>query len=103
MKNVTAVILGGGAGKRLDPLTRMRAKPAVPLGGKYRLVDVPVACLTGYCPTKDKRPPECLGDIAKKHVLVARGNVLAYLQAKDMTGPLHVELPGQILTSDVGK
>ena len=43
MKNVTAVILGGGAGKRLDPLTRMRAKPAVPLGGKYRLIDIPVS------------------------------------------------------------
>jgi glucose-1-phosphate adenylyltransferase len=43
IKKVTAVILGGGAGKRLDPLTRMRAKPAVPLGGKYRLIDIPVS------------------------------------------------------------
>jgi glucose-1-phosphate adenylyltransferase len=41
--NVLAVILGGGAGKRLFPLTRDRAKPAVPLAGKYRLVDVPVS------------------------------------------------------------
>ena len=38
-----AVILGGGAGTRLFPLTRHRAKPAVPLAGKYRLVDVPVS------------------------------------------------------------
>lgn len=38
-----AVILGGGAGKRLFPLTRDRSKPAVPLGGKYRLVDVPIS------------------------------------------------------------
>jgi len=43
MKNVLAVILGGGAGQRLYPLTRLRAKPAVPLGGKYRLIDVPVS------------------------------------------------------------
>jgi glucose-1-phosphate adenylyltransferase len=38
-----AVILGGGAGTRLFPLTRDRAKPAVPLAGKYRLVDVPIS------------------------------------------------------------
>ena len=38
-----AVILGGGAGKRLFPLTAHRSKPAVPLGGKYRLVDVPIS------------------------------------------------------------
>jgi glucose-1-phosphate adenylyltransferase len=41
--NVVAVILGGGAGSRLFPLTRERSKPAVPLGGKYRLIDVPVS------------------------------------------------------------
>lgn len=41
--DVTAVILGGGAGSRLFPLTRERSKPAVPLGGKYRLIDVPVS------------------------------------------------------------
>ncbi|HXM47464.1 MAG TPA: glucose-1-phosphate adenylyltransferase [Pyrinomonadaceae bacterium] len=42
-RNLLAVILGGGAGKRLFPLTRDRSKPAVPLGGKYRLVDVPIS------------------------------------------------------------
>lgn len=42
-QNVIAVILGGGAGSRLFPLTRERSKPAVPLGGKYRLIDVPVS------------------------------------------------------------
>jgi glucose-1-phosphate adenylyltransferase len=41
--NILAVILGGGAGTRLTPLTLMRSKPAVPLGGKYRLVDIPVS------------------------------------------------------------
>ena len=41
--SVVAVILGGGAGSRLFPLTRERSKPAVPLGGKYRLIDVPVS------------------------------------------------------------
>src|SRR5829696_6167808 len=40
---VIAVILGGGAGSRLFPLTGERSKPAVPLGGKYRLIDVPVS------------------------------------------------------------
>ena len=42
-ENVVSVILGGGAGTRLFPLTKERAKPAVPLGGKYRLIDVPVS------------------------------------------------------------
>lgn len=41
--NLLAVILGGGAGSRLFPLTEQRSKPAVPLGGKYRLVDVPIS------------------------------------------------------------
>jgi len=41
-----AVIMGGGAGSRLFPLTKERAKPAVPLAGKYRLVDIPISnCL----------------------------------------------------------
>jgi glucose-1-phosphate adenylyltransferase len=41
--NVLAVILGGGAGTRLYPLTQQRSKPAVPLGGKYRLVDIAIS------------------------------------------------------------
>jgi glucose-1-phosphate adenylyltransferase len=46
MKHVLALILGGGRGARLYPLTHLRAKPAVPIGGKYRLIDVPVSnCL----------------------------------------------------------
>src|SRR5688572_14313200 len=43
MPRVYTVILGGGRGQRLFPLTRHRAKPAVPLGGKYRLIDVPIS------------------------------------------------------------
>jgi len=41
--NVVAVVLGGGQGSRLQPLTRDRAKPAVPIAGKYRLVDIPIS------------------------------------------------------------
>jgi len=45
-KEVIAVILGGGAGSRLKPLTATRSKPAVPIAGKYRLVDIPISnCL----------------------------------------------------------
>jgi glucose-1-phosphate adenylyltransferase len=43
VKRVLAIILGGGAGTRLQPLTLTRAKPAVPLGGKYRLIDIPIS------------------------------------------------------------
>ncbi|XP_008458581.2 glucose-1-phosphate adenylyltransferase large subunit 3, chloroplastic/amyloplastic-like isoform X1 [Cucumis melo] len=42
-RTVVAVILGGGAGTRLFPLTKQRAKPAVPIGGAYRLIDVPMS------------------------------------------------------------
>ncbi|MBC8030409.1 MAG: glucose-1-phosphate adenylyltransferase [Pyrinomonadaceae bacterium] len=42
-RNLLAVILGGGAGTRLFPLTQQRSKPAVPLGGKYRLVDIAIS------------------------------------------------------------
>jgi glucose-1-phosphate adenylyltransferase len=46
MRNVLVLILGGGQGSRLFPLTHTRSKPAVPIGGKYRLIDVPVSnCL----------------------------------------------------------
>ncbi len=43
MKRVLGIILGGGAGTRLYPLTKLRAKPAVPLASKYRLIDIPVS------------------------------------------------------------
>src|SRR6201991_4974862 len=43
---VLALILGGGQGTRLFPLTQHRSKPAVPIGGKYRLIDIPISnCL----------------------------------------------------------
>jgi glucose-1-phosphate adenylyltransferase len=43
MKDIVAIILGGGRGERLYPLTKLRAKPALPLAGKYRLIDIPVS------------------------------------------------------------
>ena len=46
MNDTIAVILGGGRGSRLFPLTLLRSKPAVPIAGKYRLIDVPISnCL----------------------------------------------------------
>src|SRR3974377_1044748 len=56
--NVLSVIMGGGQGTRLFPLTKERAKPAVPLAGKYRLVDIPISnCINSglrriYLPTQ---------------------------------------------------
>ncbi len=43
VKNVVGIVLGGGKGSRLFPLTYVRSKPAVPLGGKYRLIDIPIS------------------------------------------------------------
>ena len=43
MSNVLGVIMGGGKGSRLHPLTKMRSKPAVPIAGKYRLIDIPIS------------------------------------------------------------
>ena len=43
VKHVLALVLGGGRGTRLYPLTRDRSKPAVPLAGKYRIIDVPLS------------------------------------------------------------
>jgi len=46
MKNCITLVLGGGQGARLYPLTKFRSKPAVPVGGKYRLIDIPLSsCL----------------------------------------------------------
>src|SRR5512135_2164952 len=50
MKNVLAIILGGGRGTRLYPLTMLRSKPAVPIAGKYRLIDIPISnCINSGC------------------------------------------------------
>jgi glucose-1-phosphate adenylyltransferase len=43
MNDILALILGGGRGSRLYPLTKLRAKPAVPIAGKYRLIDIPIS------------------------------------------------------------
>ena len=43
LDNILAVILGGGRGNRLYPLTKLRSKPAVPMAGKYRLIDIPIS------------------------------------------------------------
>jgi len=43
MNDILAIILGGGRGSRLFPLTKLRAKPAVPIAGKYRLIDIPIS------------------------------------------------------------
>src|SRR6202453_4493336 len=43
MHNVLSLILGGGRGTRLFPLTQLRSKPAVPIAGKYRLIDIPIS------------------------------------------------------------
>jgi len=46
MKDVLGIIMGGGRGERLYPLTKLRSKPAVPMAGKYRIIDIPVSnCL----------------------------------------------------------
>src|SRR5215204_6028547 len=48
--SVLSLILGGGRGERLFPLTKLRSKPAVPIGGKYRLIDIPISnCINSGC------------------------------------------------------
>jgi glucose-1-phosphate adenylyltransferase len=50
MQDVLSLILGGGRGTRLYPLTKLRSKPAVPVAGKYRLIDIPISnCINGGC------------------------------------------------------
>src|SRR6266700_3165894 len=49
-REVLSLILGGGRGARLFPLTMLRSKPAVPIGGKYRLIDIPISnCINSDC------------------------------------------------------
>lgn len=49
MRNAVALILGGGRGTRLAPLTSIRSKPAVPVAGKYRLIDIPISnCINSH-------------------------------------------------------
>ena len=50
LRDVLSLILGGGRGSRLYPLTMLRSKPAVPIGGKYRLIDIPISnCINSNC------------------------------------------------------
>ena len=46
---IVGLILGGGVGSRLQPLTRERSKPAVPIAGKFRLVDIPISITNAIC------------------------------------------------------
>src|SRR5438874_6279933 len=49
-REVLSLILGGGRGSRLYPLTMLRSKPAVPVAGKYRLIDLPISnCINSGC------------------------------------------------------
>src|ERR1700716_2509795 len=49
-EEVLSLILGGGRGSRLFPLTMLRSKPAVPIAGKYRLIDIPISnCINSGC------------------------------------------------------
>jgi glucose-1-phosphate adenylyltransferase len=70
-KSVAAVILGGGAGTRLYPLTKQRAKPAVPIGGAYRLIDVPMSnCINSgiskmYVLTQVRRRCACTAQLIR--------------------------------------
>jgi glucose-1-phosphate adenylyltransferase len=43
MANVATMIMAGGQGSRLYPLTKMRSKPAVPIAGRFRLIDIPIS------------------------------------------------------------
>ena len=98
MQTVLGIILGGGAGSRLYPLTKKRAKPAVPLGANYRLIDIPVSncinsnvnkiyCLTqfnsaslnrhlsqAYVRASPNSNPAMLGHICANAVSRAQGN-----------------------------
>ena len=50
MMHVSGIILAGGRGSRLFPLTMLRSKPAVPIAGKYRLIDIPISnCINSGC------------------------------------------------------
>ena len=68
-RKVHCVIMGGGRGTRLYPLTKLRCKPAVPLAGKYRLVDIPISnCINSdtieFISANLLRIPTCAGRIS---------------------------------------
>ena len=68
MQDVIGVILSGGQGQRLFPLTKFRSKPAVPLGGKYRLIDIPISNCLNSRNQPDFRPyPVQLGIAEQAH------------------------------------
>ena len=56
MGKTVALILGGGQGTRLAPLTAIRSKPAVPLAGNYRLIDIPISNLSLIHISEPTRP-----------------------------------------------
>ena len=78
--NVLSIILGGGVGSRLYPLTKPRSKPAVPLGANYRLIDIPVS----NCINSDLNKIYCLTQYnsasLNRHVSKAYSNIGSYTQ-----------------------
>ena len=70
---VLAVIMGGGRGTRLSPLTLERCKPAVPLAGKYRLVDIPISNCLNSDINRIVKDPEFAQRIASDGLIPAGG------------------------------
>ena len=69
MDDILGVILGGGRGARLYPLTKERAKPAVPMAGKYRLIDIPISnCINSGIYQDRRADPVQLGLPAPPHL-----------------------------------
>ena len=100
-QTVLGIILGGGAGSRLYPLTKKRAKPAVPLGANYRLIDIPVSnCINSnvnkiYCLTQVLRPPPLQARARHAQAtLLCNTAVLLEAGAKEVSPPTRVEHVG---------
>ena len=69
MPRVISLILGGGRGTRLFPLTKSRSKPAVPIAGKYRLIDIPVSnCINSGLNRIFVADPVQFGESAPAHL-----------------------------------
>ncbi|MHB9031161.1 MAG: glucose-1-phosphate adenylyltransferase [Candidatus Latescibacterota bacterium] len=94
MERVLAVILGGGRGARLQPLTKLRAKPAVPIAGKFRLIDIPIS----NCINSDIRHIYVLTQF--NHVSLHRHIYQTYKFDNFSTGFVEVLAAQQTLSSD---
>ena len=108
-RKIICIIKGGGRGSRLSPLTKERCKPAVPLAGKYRLVDIPISnCLNAgmnqiYVFERNLIPRHCIATFKSRinSIPLVVAVWIFYLQSKPIRVTVGIKVPADAVRQNM--